>query len=316
MSVLCRLNLLSRQLSPSSIISRCHYSSVAMTFTLPSGAIIPVPGFGTGTKWYKPGDPNIDRNVVNALVSAIKLGYRHIDGAEVYGTEGEIGVAIKESGIARDQLFVTGKILPKIGNPRAALEETLKLMQLEYVDLYLIHAPFVSEKSHGISIEKAWEVLSELKSEGKIREIGVSNFSIADLERLKDAKEKVAVNQIEFNPYLQNQTPGIVEYCQKNGIIVEAYSPLGPLFPAAKGGPLDPVVNKLATKYARDAGQIILKWVVQRGVVPITTSAKEERQKSNLDLDGFELTAEEVKEIDAAGSKKHFRSYWTDKYIP
>ncbi|KAK9237026.1 NADP-dependent oxidoreductase domain-containing protein [Lipomyces kononenkoae] len=316
MSIFRRLNILSGQLTPSSIRSRGYGSSAAMTFTLPSGATIPVPGFGTGTKWYKPGDPSIDRRVVDAIVSALKLGYRHIDGAEVYGTEGEIGVAIKESGIPRDQIFVTSKILPKIGNPRAALEETLKLSQLDYLDLYLIHAPFVDEKSHGISLEKAWEVLSELKSEGKVREIGVSNFAIADLERLKGSKEKVAVNQIEFNPYLQNQTPGIVEYCQANGILVEAYTPLGPLFPAAKGGPLDPVVHKLATKYGRDAGQIILKWTIQRGIIPITTSAKEERQKSNLDLNGFELTAEEVKEIDEAGSQKHFRSYWTDKYIP
>ncbi|KAK9254946.1 NADP-dependent oxidoreductase domain-containing protein [Lipomyces tetrasporus] len=311
MSALRRL----QQLASTSLRSFSH-SSTVMTFTLPSGATMPVPGFGTGTKWYKSGDPTIDRNVVDALVSALKVGYRHIDGAEVYGTEAEIGVAIKESGIPRDQIFVTGKIFPKIANPRAAFEETLKLMQLDYLDLYLIHAPFFDEKSHGISIETAWHILSELKSTGKIKDIGVSNFAIADLERLKDAKEKVAINQIEFNPYLQNQTPGIVDYCQKNGIIVEAYTPLIPLAPAAKGGPVDPVVNKLAAKYGRDPGQIILKWVIQRGILPVTTSANVARQKTNLDLDGFELTSEEVKEIDDAGSKKHFRSYWGHKYIP
>ncbi|KAK9461961.1 NADP-dependent oxidoreductase domain-containing protein [Lipomyces oligophaga] len=280
-------------------------------FKLPSGATIPVPGFGTGTKWYKPGDPSIDRNAVDAVVSALKFGYRHIDGAQIYGTEGEIGVAIKESGLAREEIFVTTKVSYKITDARKALLESLELMKLDYVDLYLIHAPFFDEETNGISVPQAWEVLSALKAEGLAKDIGVSNFAIKDIELLAGAKEKVAVNQIEYNPYLQNQTPGIHDYCLEKGIILQAYTPLGSL---TTTGPLDPVIEKLTKKYDKDAGQIILKWVLATNVLPVTTSAKPERQLSNLSLDGFELTPEDVEEITAAGKKKHFRKYWTKEY--
>ncbi|KAK9478033.1 NADP-dependent oxidoreductase domain-containing protein [Lipomyces japonicus] len=285
-----------------------------MPFKLPSGAIVPIPAFGTGTKWYKPGDPAISRPVVDALVSAIKAGYRHIDGAEVYGTEPEIGVAIKETGVARDQLFVTTKVISAISDPRKALEASLAKLQLDYVDLYLIHSPFFGKETHGLTLREAWDVLTELKREGKAKDIGVSNFAVADLKQLEGAEEKVAVNQIEFNPYLQNQTPGIVEYSQSHDILIEAYTPLVSLSARATGGPVDEVVNRLATKYGKTAGQVILKWVVQRGIIPVTTSADPARQASNLDLSGFELTAEEVEQINQAGAKKHVRVYWTDKY--
>ncbi|KAK9379849.1 NADP-dependent oxidoreductase domain-containing protein [Kockiozyma suomiensis] len=282
------------------------------TFTLPSGATIPAPAFGTGTKWYKPGDPTINRDVVDAIVSAIKLGYRHIDAAQVYGTEGEVGVAIKESGVPREELYITTKVYPLIGDAKKALVDSLKLLQTDYVDLYLIHAPFITEEKYGITLEKAWDSLIDIKAEGLAKDIGVSNWAVADLERVSGAKETPSVNQIEFNPYLQNQTPGIVEYCQKKGIIVEAFTPL--VSTTVKGGPVDEVVDKLAAKYNKDAGQIILKWVLARGIVPVTTSAKPERQLSNLTLDGFELTPEIVEAINVAGSKKHVRKYWTAEY--
>ncbi|KAK9465350.1 NADP-dependent oxidoreductase domain-containing protein [Lipomyces arxii] len=300
--------LILRHIQPSTLNIRQLSTPANMSFTLPSGAIVPVPAFGSGTKWYKPGDPTINRAVVDAIVSAVKLGYRHIDCAEVYGTEGEVGVAIKECGVPREELFITGKIYQAIKDPRLALTETLKKMDTDYLDLYLIHCPFFDEKSHGISIPKAWEIISELKAEGKIKDIGVSNFAIADLELLADAEEKVAVNQIEFNAYLQDQTPGIVDYCHSKGIVLEAYTPLGPI--AAKPGPLDPIIAKIAAKYGKDEGQILLRWVYQRNVLPITTSAKPARQASNKDIFGFELTAEEMSEINEFGSKKHYRSYW------
>ncbi|KAK7207121.1 NADP-dependent oxidoreductase domain-containing protein [Myxozyma melibiosi] len=314
--MLNRLQLIKNHLQlPSSTLRLSQTRSIhamAPTFKLPSGAVIPYPAFGTGTKWYKPGDPTINRAVVDAIVSALKLGYRHIDAAQTYGTEGEVGVAIKESGIPREEIFITTKVYQNVGDPKKALEESLKLLQIDYVDLYLLHHPFITEEKYGITLEKAWETLIELKAAGLTKDIGVSNWAVGDLERVEGAKEYPAVNQIEFNPYLQNQTPGIVEYSQKKGLIVEAFTPLVSL--TEKGGPVDEVVDKLATKYGKDAGQIILKWVLARNVLPITTSAKPERQLSNFSLDGFELTPEEVEAINVAGSKKHVRKYWTAEY--
>ncbi|KAK9472096.1 NADP-dependent oxidoreductase domain-containing protein [Dipodascopsis tothii] len=285
-------------------------------FTLPSGAKPTVPGFGTGTKWYKPGNPAIDRNVVDAVASAIKLGYRHVDGAEIYGTDPEIGLAIKEAGVPRSELFVTNKIIANIADPRKALLDILSRMQLDYLDLCLIHTPFFSKEKSGISIAEAWKVLETLKAEGLAKNIGVSNFAKKDIDAvLAVATEPIAVNQIEFSPYLQNQTEGIVEYCQSKGIRVAAYTPLTPIT-TGKGGPLDPVLAKLAAKYGKTESQIVLKWVVARGVIPITTSAKPTRQAESLDLDGFELDPADVDEISTVGAQKHVRCYFTAEYNP
>lgn len=312
-------------------------------FTLPSGAQPTVPGFGVGkttnwtedrysvvygpfwlnsncllqgTRWYKSGSASvIDQNVIDAIESAIKCGYRHIDTAEVYGTDEEVGLAIKKSGIPRSELFVTHKIIKNISDPRKAITDALKLMQVDYFDLFLIHSPFFDKASHGITLPEAWKMLESFQKEGLCKNIGVSNFAIKDIEAvLEVAEEKIAVNQIEFNPYLQNQTPGIVDFCQSKGILVAAYTPLVSLTPSEKGGPVDSVVANLSKKYGKSDSQVILKWVIAKGVMPVTTSSKPERQIESLDLDGFELTPEEVKEIDIAGAKKHVRKYWTAEY--
>lgn len=292
------------------------------TFTLNTGATIPAIGYGTGTKWAhtkKAGSSDaLDQKVLSAVQTAISdSGFTHIDGAQFYETEPEIAAAIKNAGLARSDLFITTKVFTRIGDPVKALNDSLAKLGTDYVDLYLIHVPFVSEEKQGISLENAWKALEQLHKEGKAKAIGVSNFSIEDLERIeKIATVKPAVNQIEFNPYLQNQTPGIFKYAQEKGILLQAFSPLGPLTAAAKddSAPLTPVLEKLAEKYSKTPAQILLRWVHQQNVVIITTSEKQSRQKEALDIFDFELSKEDLDEISDVGAKYTFRQFWNDKY--
>ncbi|VVT54919.1 uncharacterized protein SAPINGB_P004328 [Magnusiomyces paraingens] len=286
------------------------------TFKLNNGITIPAVGYGTGTKWFKSSNlDELDEKVVDAVALAISNGYTHIDTAEVYNTEGEVAAAIKKAGVPREKLYITTKVLPKIGNPEAALADSLKKLGIDYIDLYLIHAPFVTEEKHGISLEDAWAKLEKFQEEGKVKTIGVSNFAIADLERiLKVAKIKPAVNQIEYNAYLQNQTPGIVKFSQDHGILVEAYSPLGPVIAKDEKAPLKPVLEKIATKYKKTPAQVELRWTYQNGVLPITTSADSGRQTQSLEIFDFELTDDEVQEIRDVGLTYTFRQYWKPEY--
>ncbi|CAK7893051.1 NADPH-dependent conjugated polyketone reductase C1 [[Candida] anglica] len=292
-------------------------------FKLSDGNTIPAIGYGTGTKWFKLGRNEIDENLVNTLVTALSVGATHIDGAEVYNTDQEIGLAIKKSGLKREDIYLTDKYFAgdssytahsKEANPYESLKASLKRFQVDYVDLYLLHAPFIKEESHGFSLEQAWAYVEKLKDEGLAKSIGVSNFSKEDLDRiLKVAKHKPTVNQIEYNAYLQEQTPGIVEYSQQQGLLVEAYSPLGPII-KGKPGPLDGPLAELAKKYGKDEGQVLLRWVLQNGVLPVTTSANKERIQGSLDVFDFELTKEEVEEISKLGKEKKLRQYWTKEY--
>lgn len=286
------------------------------TFTLTNGVKIPAVGYGTGTKWFKKVDSGeLDEKVVDAVALAISNGYTHIDGAEVYNTEPEIGAAIKKSGVDRKKLFITTKVLPHIANPEKALNDSLSKLGVDYVDLYLIHAPFVTEKDNGISLEAAWAKLEEFYAAGKVKAIGISNFPVESIEKiLKVAKVKPQVHQIEYNAYLQNQTPGVVKFSQDHGILVEAYSPLGPIIVKDEAAPLTPVLKKLGEKYKKTPAQIELRWTYQNGVLPITTSANSERQKEPLGIFDFELTKEEVKEITTVGVTYTFRQYWKPQF--
>ncbi|KAK6456170.1 aldose reductase [Scheffersomyces xylosifermentans] len=290
-------------------------------FKLANGNTIPAVGYGTGTKWYKTSNDELDNTLVDTLVKAIKLGFNHIDGAEVYHTDFEIGKAIEKSGVARKDIFITNKYWPGGNsleknngpNPYESLKASLKRLNLDYVDLYLIHTPYITKESHGFDIVEAWKYLEQLQDEGLAKNIGVSNFAVADLQKILDSnpKHKPVVNQIEFSAYLQNQTPEIVEFSSKNGILIEAYGPSGPLT-KGKGGPLDPVLEKLAKKYNKSEGQILLRWVLQRGVLPVTTSNKEERIKSFLDIFDFELDASDFKEISEVGKTHTVRQFFTE----
>lgn len=292
-------------------------------FKLLNGNSIPAVGYGTGTKWFKYGRDEIDSTLVSTLKLALEKGFVHIDGAEVYNTDQEIGEAI--AGKDRKSLFVTDKFFAGDGkySQRSQFEspfDSLKFhlenkLKTDYVDLYLIHSPFIKKESHGFDLKEAWQSMEKAQEAGLAKNIGVSNFSVEDLKTvLEVAKIQPVVNQIEFNPYLQNQTPGIVEFAQKNGILIEAYSPLGPIV-KDEPGELTEYLDTLGSKYKKSASQVLLRWTLERGVLPITTSAKEERIVQFVDLFDFELTSDEVQHITELGKKhKVLRQYWTTEY--
>lgn len=286
-----------------------------------TGDEIPAIGFGSGTawrikKWEKRDEKNGDElitELVDQVKSAIDNGFRHIDTAEAYFTHKEVGAGIKASGIAREELFVTDKWSPGVfkltgsKGPKESLARTLEELQLDYVDLYLLHSP---QKNEGeISTEDAWLELEDLVKEGKVKNIGVSNHSVEWLEKIaKVATIVPAVNQIEFHAYLQDQTPGIVEYAKKNGILLEAYSPLAPII-RARPGPLDDLLPSLVDKYNKSETVILLRWVYQQGILPLTTSSKPERLADSLNVFTFELDDEDVKKITEVGKQKHFQGF-------
>lgn len=245
--------------------------------------------------------------MIDATKLAIKTGYTHLDGAEVYNTEEELGDAIKQSGVSRDKLFVTTKVITNIADIPAAIDTSLKKLGLDYVDLYLIHAPFFA-KGDDAELQKKWAQLEEVAASGKAKSIGVSNFLKPHLEAiLKTAKVRPAINQIEFHPYLQHGD--LVAYHKNKDIKLAAYGPLLPITKAS-GGPLDPLLASLAKKYAVSPGEILLRWVIEQGIVAVTTSSKEQRLSDYLRVFTFKLTPKEVEEISSVGKEHHFRGFW------
>ncbi|KAM0427038.1 hypothetical protein ACHAPT_007936 [Fusarium lateritium] len=278
-------------------------------YKLNDGNEIPVLAFGLGTAQYK-NDPNsgLDAHIVDITTKAIGVGYRHLDGAEVYGNEEELGEAIKAAGVPRDQLFVTTKIpAEKKGSAIESFDVSLKKLGLEYVDLYLIHGPWFAETDE--DLQKRWAELEQLQASGRVKSIGVSNFLQVHLEAvLKTAKVKPAINQIEYHPYLQHGN--LVDFHKKNNIAVSSYGPLTPLV-TAKGGPVDGFYTELAKKYGVTESEIGLRWVIDQDIIALTTSNKVERLEGYLSrLPKFKLTSEEIAEISRLGSKKHFRGFW------
>ncbi|MBH8605341.1 aldo/keto reductase [Thermoactinomyces sp. CICC 10522] len=231
--------------------------------------------------------------LVNAVKTAIKYGYRSVDTAAIYQNEEGVGQGIREgleqAGISREELFVTSKVWNSdLGyeSTLQAYEISLRKLGLDYLDLYLIHWPVEGK------YKEAWRALETLYKEGRVKAIGVSNFHIHHLEDLlKDAEIKPMVNQVEFHPRLTQKE--LRKYCKEQGIQFEAWSPL------MQGQLLDnPVLKEIADQYGKSVAQIILRWDLQHGVVTIPKSTKEHRIIENGSVFDFELTKEEMERID------------------
>jgi 2,5-diketo-D-gluconate reductase A len=241
-----------------------------------------IPQIGLGT-W-----PLDDDAVAATIVEATQLGYRHIDTAAKYGNERGVGVGVASSGIARDELFVTTKLDGQFqGHDRAiaGLDASLERLNLDYVDLLLIHWPLPARDEY-VSTFRTFE---KLRAEGKVRSIGVSNFKPAHLERLIDQTGITpAVNQIELNPFVVRAEQRAAD--EHFGIVTESWSPLGP-----KTGLLtDPIILQIAGENERTPGQVVLRWHVQQGLVAIPKSQSPERLAENLSVFDFELTSADL----------------------
>jgi diketogulonate reductase-like aldo/keto reductase len=235
------------------------------------------------------------QEVEQAVRYALEVGYRSIDTAAVYKNEQGVGKAIRESGIPREDIFLTTKVWNSDQRARrtvAAFEESLKRLDTDYVDLYLVHWPV---KGY---YQETWQVMEEIYQNGRAKAIGVSNFQIHHLEDiLKDGEVVPAVNQIEFHPFLVQ--PDLLHFCQKNKIQVEAWSPL------MQGQIVNvPVVQKLAEKYNKTPAQIALRWNLQHEVVTIPKSVRPSRINENAQIFDFEPSQEDVNLLDALDEGK------------
>ncbi len=246
---------------------------------------IEIPYLGLGVYGASEG-----REVQNTVTWALEAGYRHIDTASFYGNEKGVGTAVKNSGIPREEIFVTTKIWnddQRTGNVTKAFEESLRKLQTEYIDLYLVHWP-VKEK-----YIDTWKILEEIYRSGKIKAIGVSNFLKHHLEDLlENATIVPAVNQMECHPYLVQQD--LQDYCKEKGISYEAWSPI------MRGRVKEiPLLIDLAKKYGKNPFQITLRWELQKGIVTIPKSGKKERIIDNSNLFDFEIEDSDMQKIDA-----------------
>jgi len=261
---------------------------------LPSGYSIPVVGLGT---WQIP-----DAAVEPVVASALKLGYRHIDTAKIYQNEEGIGRAIARSGIPREQLFITTKLWNSDHkDPRKALVASLQKLGLTYVDLYLIHWPVEGKR------QASWKVLEQLQKEGLVRSIGVSNYTVRHLqELLSTATVRPAVNQVELSPFLYQQE--LLEYCAKERIVVEAYSPL------TRGEKLrDARLLAIAKRWKKSPAQVVLRWGIEKGLVVLPKATGEEHQRENFDVFNFSLSPDDHKMLDAMN--EGFRTCWDPETV-
>lgn len=259
------------------------------TFTLNDGVVIPSVGFGV---FMIP----VGDETYNAVRTALSLGYRHIDTAAAYFNEADVGRAIRDSGIPREEIFVTSKLwLQDYGYEPAkkGIETSLKNLGLGYIDLYLIHQPYGD-------VPGTWKAMEEAKKEGKIRSIGVSNMTLKILNSFVSQFDTMpSVNQVECNPLYQQKE--IRKLMAEHDVRLEAWYPLGH---GDKALLENPVITALAEKYGKNPGQIILRFENQEGFIVLPKSTHEKRIKGNIDIFDFKLTDEEMKSMEALDTGK------------
>ncbi|KAF8523333.1 NADP-dependent oxidoreductase domain-containing protein [Hysterangium stoloniferum] len=259
---------------------------------------MPVLGFGVYANY----------NTKESCLEAFKAGYRHVDTAQAYKSEAHVGDAVHESNLRREDIFVTTKCVSKTHGYESTLkgvDASLERFRFKYIDLWLIHDPF-SGKEKRLATYRA---LQEAKQDGKIRNVGVSNYGVHHLEELKAAGYHMpAVNQIELHPFCQ-QKP-IVEYCRSHSIVVQAYSPL------RRGKLDDPTLSKIAERNNRTTAQIMIRWSLQKGFVPLPKSEKTERIFGNTDVFDWSLSKQDMEELDGLDKGKDGAVTWNPVHAP
>lgn len=246
---------------------------------LADGSELPLLGLGV---WQVPDGPEC----VDAVRWALELGYRHIDTAQAYGNERSVGQGLRESGVPREDVFVTTKFYPGSDDPVAELEQSLRRLELDSVDLYIIHWPAGGPTW-------AWPGMERCRERGLARSIGVSNFAVDQLEALLAAAQvPPAVNQVQFNPYVYRRA--LLDACEQSGIVLEAYSPLGTGSHLADG-----TVGEIARRHDRTPAQVLLRWCLERDVPVIPKSTHRDRIAENGQVFDFSLSDEDLAELDA-----------------
>jgi diketogulonate reductase-like aldo/keto reductase len=261
---------------------------------LADGNEIPLLGLGV---WQVPNGPECE----NAVRSALEVGYRHVDTAQAYGNEESVGRALSASGVPRDEVFITTKFFPALEDPEAEAQRSLERLGVDQVDLYIIHWP-----QGGATW--AWPGMERAQQAGYARSIGVSNFSVGELDEvLSIAQAPPVVNQIQFSPFKYRRK--LLDACEEHNLTLEAYSPLG------TGRHLsDERVRQLADRVGRTPAQVLLRWCLQRDLVVIPKSTHRERMEENAQIFDFTLSQEDMAELDAldetGGTERALESKW------
>ncbi len=272
--------------------------NIQSTVKLNNDVRMPILGLGV----YQSPPGRVTRNAVNF---ALRIGYRHVDTARIYGNEADVGEAVRESGVPREDLFVTTKLWNSdqgYDSTLRACEASLKRLGLDYLDLYLVHFPVPDVR------KESWRAMETLLKKGRCRAIGVSNFTIRHLEELIEESHVIqSVNQVEFHPFLYQKE--LLKYCQNRGIQVEAYSPL------ARGERLKhPRIISLATKYSKTPAQLMIRWGIQHGLVVIPKSTREERIRENSQVFDFDISDDDMRSLDSLN--EDLRLNWDPTNVP